>query len=125
MKVRSRSLPMITRLEGRNIFDFQGAISQSQEGDALQLVHVAERYDNVYVYNFEINRIIGYLERELADDFIHIFGKGFCLDAKLYQTYTFDNGKLGCDIEIYNHSEYALPHLENLPYLHGEENFEE
>lgn len=77
--------PVSTKLHGVKLRDRQGALAQSQADDKLQFVHVPlpDYPYNTYVYSIPLNRILGYLDKELAEKLIYIFGKGFCLDGKL------------------------------------------
>lgn len=79
------SFPVLTKIHGVKNFDYQGALAQSESGDKLQLVHVPlENYPhNVYVYSIPLNRILGYLDKPLAQKLVYIFGAGFCLDGTL------------------------------------------
>lgn len=77
--------PVRVKIHGVKKSDYQGALAQSESGDELQFVHVPlENYPhNVYVYSIPLNRILGYLEKTLAEKLVYIFGDGFCLDGRI------------------------------------------
>ena len=77
--------PVLTKLHGVKLRDRQGALAQSKSGDQLQFVHVPkpDHPYNTYVYSIPLNRILGYLDKELAEKLLYIFGEGFCLDGTL------------------------------------------
>ena len=79
------SFPIRDKLHGVKYGDYQGALAQSRKGDKLQLVHVPlpEYPYNVYAYSISLNRILGYLDKELAEKLVYVFGNGFCLDGEL------------------------------------------
>ena len=79
------TFPALTKLHGVKSQDRQGALAQSETGDTLQLVHVAlpEYPYNTYVYSIPLNRVLGYLDKELAQKLLYVFGKDFCLDGKI------------------------------------------
>lgn len=79
------SFPVRAKIHGVKNCVHQGALAQSENGDRLQLVQVPlEEYPyNVYVYSITLNRILGYLDKPLAEKLIYIFGKGFCLDGTI------------------------------------------
>lgn len=79
------SFPVRAKLHGVKTHDHQGALAQSDSGDTLQLVHVpVPNYPhNTYVYSITLNRILGYLDKELAEKLVYVFGAGFCLDGRL------------------------------------------
>lgn len=79
------SFPTLTRLRGVKSKDRQGALAQSECGDRLQCVHVAlpDYPYNTYVYSISLNRVLGYLDKELAEKLVYVFGKDFCLDGEI------------------------------------------
>ncbi|MBQ8429399.1 MAG: hypothetical protein IJX30_04825 [Clostridia bacterium] len=79
------SFPVRDKIHGVKFGDYQGALAQSANGDELQLVHVPlpDYPHNTYVYSISLNRILGYLEKELAEKLVYIFGEGFCLDGEI------------------------------------------
>lgn len=77
------SFPLFCKIHGVKNADSQGALVQSQRGDRLQIVHTPVQgfpY-NVYVYAVELNRVMGYLDKDLSKKLVKLFGKGFCRDA--------------------------------------------
>ena len=68
--------PVCCKAHGVSFADRQGALAQSRSGDELQLVQVPlENYpQNVYIYSIELNRILGYLEKNLSDRLTSVFG---------------------------------------------------
>ena len=115
--------PIYCKLHGVKKPDRQGSLAQSQEEDALQLVHVPlEDYPhNVYAYSIPLNCVLGYLEEDLAKDLIVEFGNGFCVDGRIramlggppkYKYY-------GCAIRIYN-TKNLMAGVEEFTHLHGE-----
>lgn len=77
--------PVFTKLHGVKTHDRQGALAQSEKGDRLQFVHVPtpDYPSNTYVYSIPLNRVLGYLDKELAEKLLYIFGDGFCLDGTI------------------------------------------
>ena len=75
--------PLFCKVHGVKNADFQGALAQTRAGDRLQYVHVpVEKYPhNVYVYSVTLNRVLGYLDKDLSKRLIKLFKKGFCRDA--------------------------------------------
>lgn len=119
---RELSMPCAAHLFGVSNPDSQGALAQSRNGDALQIVHVpTERFPhNVYAYSIELNRILGYLDRLLAKSLCEVFGKGFCLDARVDELYGGNDGEeFGAQIVIFKTTSLMRPYLNDLPYLRG------
>ena len=79
--------PLYCKAHGVTLPDRQGAIVQSKRGDGLQLVHspVKNYPFNVYIYNIELNRIIGYVHESLAKKLVYVFKNGFCRDGKIVE----------------------------------------
>ena len=77
------SFPLLTKLHGVKSQDRQGALTQSEYGDKLQFVHVAlpDYPCNTYVYSIPLNRVLGYLDKEIAEKLVYVFGEDFCLDG--------------------------------------------
>ena len=98
------SFPLYCKAHGVKQAERQGAIVQSKSGDRLQFVHVpltAYPY-NVYVYNVELNRVLGYVHKNLAEKLVTVFGKGFCRDGVIIEItgggeYTY----YGCNLQIF------------------------
>ena len=106
--------PVCCKAHGVSFADRQGALAQSRSGDELQLVQVPlENYpQNVYIYSIELNRILGYLEKNLSDRLTSVFGTGFCLDGQISEItggppYPY----FGCNIRIFETMEMMLPYL--------------
>ena len=81
------SFPVFCKLRGVKASDRQGALAQSRSGDPLQIVHApTKEYPfNVYVYSITLNRVLGYLEESISEQFVYLFKDGFCKDAVLEQ----------------------------------------
>lgn len=118
-------MPLTTPLYGFKYPDFQGAILQSQTGDEVQIVHLKskERPYDVLVYSIELNRILGYVDYSLAKSLVAVFKNGFCLDGKITDKYVYDANFTACEITVYPTTTYMEPHLQDLSFLHGEENY--
>lgn len=96
--------PILTKLHGVKSPDRQGALAQSAEGDGLQLVHVPlpEYPHNVYAYSIPLNRILGYLDKPLAESLLEYFGNGFCLDGEtVHITGGAPYAYFGCEILVF------------------------
>ena len=115
--------PIYCKLRGVKQPDRQGALAQSHVEDGLQLVHVPlEDYPyNVYAYSIPLNRVLGYLEKDLAKYLVIELGKGFCVDGRIrkmlggppkYKYY-------GVAIRIYN-TKTMMQNMEAFTHLHGE-----
>ena len=115
--------PIYCKLHGVKKSTRQGSLAQSHEEDGLQLVHVPlqDYPHNVYAYSIPLNRVLGYLDKELAEQLIAEFGDGFCLDGRIreliggppkYKYY-------GCKIRIYN-TKSLMANTEDFTHLHGE-----
>lgn len=103
--------------------DSQGALAQSLPGDELQLVHVKNGNNfAAYAYSIRLNRLIGELGRQLTQDLLKIFGKGFCLDGEIAAISKDENEKFRCSVRVFNTSSIMAPYLEELPYLFSERN---
>ena len=115
--------PVYCKLRGVKQHNRQGALAQTCAEDGLQLVHVPlQNYPhNVYAYSIPLNRVLGYLEEDLAKDLIAELGKGFCVDGQVrtllggppkYKYY-------GCAIRIYK-TKTLMQNTEEFAHLHGE-----
>ncbi len=115
--------PLLQPLWGAMGADRQGALAQSRMDDRLQIVHVPSKQQPylTYVYNIEINRVLGYVERNFAKKLCFIFGKNFCIDGSMEQVYKRETGEFVAQFAVYDHTSYMLPYLETLPFLHGQE----
>ena len=108
--------PLHCKVHGVKHPERQGGIVQSQQGDPLQLVHVAlpDYPYNVYVYSISLNRVLGYLDETLSKKFVYLFGKGFCRDGYVEKITGGEPYKYrGCNIQI----------LETAVFLEGEQDF--
>ncbi len=122
--------PIRCKAHGVSSLERQGALAQSRKKDRLQLVHCAtDGYPfNVYIYNIELNRIIGYLEEVLAEKLVYVFGKGFCLDGSIIKLtggkHTSSHNKdvsthyIGCNLEIYDTAS-MMESCEDFSHLHS------
>ena len=115
--------PVYCKLRGVKQHNRQGALAQTCAEDGLQLVHVPlqDYPHNVYAYSIPLNRVLGYLEEDLAKDLIAELGKGFCVDGRVrtllggppkYKYY-------GCAIRIYK-TKTLMQNTEEFAHLHGE-----
>lgn len=75
-----------------------------------------------YAYSIRLNRLIGELGRQLTQDLLKIFGKGFCLDGEIAAISKDENEKFRCSVRVFNTSSMMAPYLEELPYLFSERN---
>ncbi len=109
--------PLFCKVHGVRKGDAQGALAQSRAGDELQIVHVpVENYPyNVYVYNIELNRVLGYLDNGLAETLVRAFGRGFCRDARIEEItggppeYKY----FGCNLRILDTMAMMAPYFDN------------
>lgn len=104
--------------------DFQGALAQSLEKDELQIVHVRLAPDRfaAFVYSIRLNRLLGEIGRQLTQDLLKIFGKGFCLDGEIAAISKDDSEKFRCSVRVFDTAEKMRPYLEDLPYLLASKN---
>ena len=125
-RVKKRRLklefPLFCKVKGVKNPAYQGAIAQSENGDQLQLVHVpSEEYPfEVFVYSVTLNRVLGYLESELSQKLLKLWGENFCRDGIVYRIV--GGGKLkyyGCQILIFETME-MMSHVEDFSHLRGE-----
>ena len=79
--------PLFCKVHAVKSPDHQGAIAQSRVGDKLQIVHTptAERPFCVTVYNITLNRVLGFVEADLAEKLTRAFGQDFCRDGEVEQ----------------------------------------
>ncbi|MDD6995807.1 MAG: hypothetical protein SPH68_03275 [Candidatus Borkfalkiaceae bacterium] len=112
------AFPLEDRLFCCSGADRQGALAQSREGDCLQIVHVKvrEKYAAI-AYSIPLNRIIGCAGKQLTQDLLRLFKSGFCLDGEIAAIRQDENGKLRCEIRIFDSAAMMSPYLEDLPYL--------
>lgn len=121
---RGISLPLTTTVYGVSNLSSQGALAQSRVDDHLQIVHTPtdKHAHNVYVYSINLNRLLGYIDRDLAKGLVAVFGNGFCLDAKIDEIVGSDaeTDPFGVQILILPTTTFMLPYLDDLPYYHEE-----
>ena len=101
--------------------DHQGAIAQSRIGDPLQIVHTpSDEYPfKVAVYSIPLNRVLGYIENELAEKLVYLFGRDFCRDGEVETITGGDPYKYyGCNIRLTDEQEF-LNDTEDFSHLHG------
>ena len=113
--------PVFCKAHGVKHLDRQGAILQSKQGDRLQLVHVPLKAypHNVYVYNVELNRVLGYLHKNLAEKLVELFGNGFCRDGVVVAVTGAEEHKYhGCNLQILE-SMSAMNDLTDFAHLKG------
>lgn len=104
--------------------DFQGALAQSLANDRLQIVHVRLAPDRfaAFVYSISLNRLLGEIGKQLTQDLLKFFGKGFCLDGEIVKLYKDEQGKFRCVARIFATTEMMRPYLDDLPYLYASRN---
>lgn len=112
--------PIYCKVHGSKTPDRQGAIAQCATGDRLQIVHVPhKKYPfNMFVYNVELNRILGYVRHSFAKKLVKTFGAGTCLDALIenvtggtpFQYY-------GCNIRVFD-TQSMMKETEDFSHLH-------
>ncbi|MBQ8323359.1 MAG: hypothetical protein IJX91_05270 [Clostridia bacterium] len=112
--------PLLCKVRGVKTAERQGALAQSRAGDKLQLVHVAlkDYPHNVYVYNVPLNRVLGYLQRDLAEKLVYALGKGFCRDGEIENVTGEEYGTRGANIRIFDTAE-AFSGETDFSHLHG------
>ena len=121
LKKSGLRFPIHCKIHGVRLPDRQGALAQSRIGDRLQLVHSAEKgYPfNVYVYNVELNRILGYLDAVLAEKLVYVCGKGLCLDGRIEKlTGGAEYQYIGCNILILD-TTGMMQDCEDFSHLHS------
>jgi hypothetical protein len=114
--------PLFCRVKGVKKSAHQGALAQSASGDRLQLVHVpSEEYPfQVFVYSVTLNRVLGYLERELSKKLVRLFKKNFCRDGVIYRVVGGGNYQyFGCQILIFESMD-MMSHVEEFSSLRSE-----
>ena len=114
--------PISCKIRGVKPSYRQSLLAQSRNGDKLQLVHVpTEKFPHqVCVYSVTLNCLLGYIEKELAENLIFVFGKGFCRDGVIQKiTGGAPLKYFGCNIQILDSKEF-MKDCENFASLHGE-----
>ena len=81
------TFPAFCKLHAVKSPDHQGGIVQSRVGDKLLIVHTPsdDRPFCVSVYSITINRVLGFIEDELAEKLTRAFGQNFCRDGEVEQ----------------------------------------
>lgn len=113
--------PIYCKIHGVKSADRQGALAQSSPCDGLQIVHVplADFPYNAYVYNIQLNRVLGYLETELAKKLLKVFKKDYCLDGEVVEIVGGPPYKyFGCAVLVFPTTD-LLADVEDFSHLHG------
>jgi len=113
--------PIFCKLHGIKSPDHQGAIAQSRVGDHLQIVHVPSdnRPYNVCAYSVSLNRILGYIEEELAVKLVCVFGNGFCRDGEIEQITGGEPYKYrGCNVRLMD-TQYFMEDCDDFSHLYS------
>ncbi len=121
-RILDLSFPLYCKAHGVKTADRQGAIAQSHSGDKLQIAHspVAGYPYNVYIYNVELNRILGYLQEQLSKKLVELFGEGFCRDAQITEITGGGEYKYrGCNLVLFESMRFMQDLQADLPYLHS------
>jgi len=114
------AFPLYCKAHGVKKPDYQGAIVQSHVQDRLQIAHSpVDGYPyNVYIYNVELNRVLGYLQEGLAKKLVEVFGAEFCRDALITEITGGGEYKYrGCNLVILETMEFMKNLQADLPYL--------
>ena len=111
--------PIFSKVQCVKSPDHQGAIAQSRVGDHLQIVHTPseERPFCTCVYSIPLNRILGYIDEELSESLVLLFGKGFCRDGEVEQITGGPPYKYyGCNIRLMDSQDF-LEEFEDFSHL--------
>lgn len=114
------NFPIYCKIHGVRTCDRQGAIAQCAAGDRLQLVHVPQpRYPfNMFVYNVELNRVLGYLDHSFSKKLVKTLGKGVCIDGVIENVTGGTPFKYyGCNIRVYETS-FMMSDTDDFSHLH-------
>ena len=121
-KIADLSFPIFCKTHGVKNVLYQGALAQTRTGDRLQIVHVPLREypHNVYVYSIPLNRILGYLQKELAERLVYAFGGNFCLDAVVENRTggTEPHPIFGCNLRLF-HTRQMLVDVKDFSHLYS------
>lgn len=113
---RGLHMPLYANVFGTSHKDVQGALAQSRVGDCLQIVRANGK---AFVYNIELNRIVGYVDREIDKDLLFVFGNEFCLDGEISDIYGGRDGSLfSCRVKIYDTCTFMRDRLSDIRYLY-------
>lgn len=88
----------------------------------MQIVHTPSdaRPFSVCVYSVPLNRVLGYIEDELAEKLVYAFGRGFCRDGEIEQITGGAPYKYrGCNIRLLE-TQYFMEEHEDFSHLRGE-----
>lgn len=115
------AFPLFCKVHGVKNADRQGAITQSQSGDRLQLVHVPkENYPhNVFVYSIPLNRVLGYLDKRLSEKLVKLFKKGFCIDGVIENITGETHAVRGCNLRVFDTCT-MMSEVQDFSHLRGE-----
>ena len=115
------NFPIYCKVHGSKTPDRQGAIAQCATGDRLQLVHVPQKKHpfNMFVYNVELNRVMGFIKHSFAKKLVKTFGKGTCLDAMIENiTGGTPFEYFGCNIRVFE-TQSMMADTEDFSHLYG------
>lgn len=120
LKKSGISFPIVNKINGVSSPDRQGALAQSKRGDYLQIVHTPlKKYPhNTYIYSIVLNRVLGYLDKELSQKLQYVFGDNFCLDGEIREILGGppDYDFFGCSIYIFDTKE-MLKEVDDFSHL--------
>ena len=104
--------PIYCKLHGVKKSTRQGSLAQSHEEDGLQLVHVPlqDYPHNVYAYSIPLNRVLGYLDKELAEQLVAEFGVDGMDDITVRAVGIFAAG---------HHDEITISGINDLDVMYG------
>ncbi len=109
--------PIFCKLYNVSDKERQSALSQSREGDHLQVVLTDER---ALVYSIPLNRILGDLREDLYEKLRRTRKNEPCLDAIIDKRTGGAQGKyFGCNIRVYPTAN-MMRGLKDFTHLHGE-----
>ena len=95
--------PLFCKVHAVKSPDHQGAIAQSRVGDHLLIVHTPTE-DHPFctsVYSITLNRVLGFIDEDLAEKLIFAFGTEFCRDGEVEQiTGGAPYKYLGCNLRL-------------------------
>ena len=114
--------PFLSKIHGVKSKERQGALAQSRVRDKLQLVHApTEKYKfSVSVYSIPLNRVLGYLEEEISEKLVYLFGEGFCKDGEIERlTGGAPYKYIGCLVRVLD-TQFYMEDCEDFSHLYGE-----
>ena len=96
----------------------QSALKESKVGDRLQIVRPINE-PCAYAYSVELNALLGKIDRPLTKRLSGLFGKCFCLDAKLaVKTGGLPYNSYGGIVEIYDTTTF-MSETDDFSFLHN------